>query len=109
MIKFKKLRQEFAQDKTSIANIESVIAKIKEQQHNDNEDGPMPPVPYYFKDDWLEEMAERSNMIHSRCFLFGDLPTVLSNKQLQKVLEDNNLPTDGSQATLLERVNNHNK
>ena len=74
MIKFKKLRQEFAQDKTSIANIESVIAKIKEQQHNDNEDGPMPPVQYYFKDDWLKEMRERADMIHSRCFYLVTFP-----------------------------------
>ena len=91
------------------ANIESVIAEIEEQQQNNNEGGPMPAMPFYFKDDWFEEMAEKSDMLHSRCFLFGDLPAVPSNKQLQKVLEENNLPNDGSRAILLECVNDHNK
>ena len=86
MIKFKKLRQEFAQDKTSIANIESVIAKIKEQQHNDNEDGPMPPVQYYFKDDWLKEMRERADMIHSRCFYLVTFPPYQATNNSKKFL-----------------------
>ena len=95
MIECEKMRKESAQDKASIANIESVIAEIELQQEN-NENPPtlvfddIPSVGYNPK-----KLVEE--------------PDVPSDKYLRKVLRKNNLPTDGIRTTLLGRLNDHNK
>ena len=91
------MRKESAQDKTSIANIESVIAAIEEQQEN-KENPPtllfdnIPDDGYNYK-----KMEEEAG------------PDVPSDKYLRKVLQKNNLPTDGLRTTLLDRLYDHNK
>ena len=93
MINCEKMRKESAQDKTSIANIESVISEIEEQQENKEN----PPTLF---DDDIPDDGYKEIKVGS------DVP---SNKYLQNVLRKNNLPTDGIQTTLLDRVYDHNK
>ena len=93
MIECEKMRKESAQDKTSIANIESVIAEIELQQENKEN----PPTLLFddIPDDGYKKIVEG--------------PDVPSDKYLRKVLRKNNLPTDGLRTTLLGRLNAHNK
>ena len=93
MIEYEKMRKESAQDKTSIANIESVIAEIEEQQENKEN----PPTLLFddIPDDGYKKIEEG--------------PDVPSNKYLQNILRKNNLPTDGIRDTLLDRLYDHNK
>ena len=92
MIECEKMRKESAQDKTSIANIESVIAEIEEQQ--ENKENP-PTLIDDIPDDGYKKIKEGS-----------DVP---SDKYLRNVLRKNNLPTNGIRDTLLDRVYDHNK
>ena len=96
MIECEKMRKESAQDKTSIANIESVIAEIEEQQENKEN----PPTLLF---DNIPDDGYNYKKIEEE-----EGPDVPSDKYLQKVLRKNNLPTDGLRTTLLDRVYDHN-
>ena len=93
MINCEKMRKESAQDKTSIANIESVIAELELQQ--DNKENPPTLLFDDIPDDGYKKIV--------------DGPDVPSDKYLRKVLRKNNLPTDGIRDTLLNRLYDHNK
>ena len=93
MIECEKMRKESAQDKTSIANIESVIAELELQQ--DNKENPPTLLFDDIPDDGYKKIV--------------DGPDVPSNKYLRNVLRKNNLSTDGIRDTLLNRLYDHNK
>ena len=97
MIECEKGRIESAQDKTSIANIESVIAELDLQQENKEN----PPTLLF--DDIPDDGYNYKKMEEE------EGPDVPSDKYLRKVLQKNNLPTDGIRGTLLNRVYDHNK
>merc|ERR1711865_1252659 len=83
MIECEKMRKESAQDKTSIANIESVIAAIEEQQENKEN----PPTLLF--DDIPDDGYNHKKIEEEKG------PDEPSDKYLRKVLGKNNLPTDG--------------
>merc|ERR1711966_390461 len=92
MIECEKMRKESAQDKTSIANIESVITEIEFQQEN------IENRPTLVFDD-IPDVGYNPKKIEE-----GPDVLLVSDKYLRNVLRKNNLPTDGIRGTLLNRV-----